>query len=125
MTCWMDPQTEKSELAAKIQRLHIFFSLLIPDMSHEEKQLLDEALIQTYNQKGITHNNESLFEPGQSDGYREMPVLEDVYYILKENPDTRRLANIMNRLVHGSASTFNQQTNVNLIINTPFWIFRN
>ena len=108
------PQTEKSELAAKIQRLHIFFSLLIPDMSHEEKQLLDEALIQTYNQKGITHNNESLFEPGQSDGYREMPVLEDVYYILKENPDTRRLANIMNRLVHGSASTFNQQTNVNL-----------
>ena len=32
------PQTEKSELAAKIQRLHIFFSLLIPDMTHEERQ---------------------------------------------------------------------------------------
>ena len=88
------PQTEKSELAAKIQRLHIFFSLLVPDMNHEERQLLDEALIQTYKQKGITHNNESLADP--------------------ENPDTRRLANIMNRLVHGSASTFNQQTNVNL-----------
>ena len=43
-----------------------------------------------------------------------MPVLGDVYNILKENPDTRRLANIMNRLVNGSASTFNQQTNVNL-----------
>lgn len=108
------PHTEKSELAAKIQRLHIFFSLLIPDMSHEEKQLLDEALIQTYNQKGITHNNGSLIDPGQPDRYREMPVLEDVYHILKANPDTRRLANIMNRLVHGSASTFNQQTNVNL-----------
>lgn len=39
------PQTEKSELAAKIQRLHIFFSLLIPDMTHEERQLLDEAPI--------------------------------------------------------------------------------
>lgn len=108
------PQTEKSQLAAKIQRLHIFFSLLIPDMNHEERQLLDEALIQTYNQKGITHNNESLIDPKYPDRYREMPTLEDVYHILKETPDTRRLANIMNRLVHGSASTFNQQTNVNL-----------
>ena len=108
------PQTEKSELAAKIQRLHIFFSLLIPDMNHEERQLLDEALIQTYNQKGITHNNESLIDSRHPERYREMPILEDVYRILKENPDTRRLANIMNRLVHGSASTFNQQTNVNL-----------
>lgn len=108
------PQTEKSELAAKIQRLHIFFSLLIPDMTHEERQLLDEALIQTYKQKGITHNNGSLYDPEHPEKYREMPVLEDVFNILKANPDTRRLANIMNRLVHGSASTFNQQTNVNL-----------
>lgn len=108
------PQTEKSELAAKIQRLHIFFSLLIPDMNHEERQLLDEALIQTYRRKGITHNNESLYDPKCPGQYREMPILEDVYNILKENVDTRRLANIMNRLVHGSASTFNQQTNVNL-----------
>ena len=108
------PQTEKSELAAKIQRLHIFFSLLIPDMNHEERQLLDEALIQTYRRKGITHNNESLNDPKCPGQYREMPILEDVYNILKENADTRRLANIMNRLVHGSASTFNQQTNVNL-----------
>lgn len=45
------PQTEKSELAAKIQRLHIFFSLLIPDITHEERQLLDESLIQTYNKR--------------------------------------------------------------------------
>lgn len=108
------PQTEKSELAAKIQRLHIFFSLLVPDMNHEERQLLDEALIQTYKQKGITHNNESLTDPENPQCYREMPVLEDVFNILKKNPDTKRLANIMNRLVHGSASTFNQQTNVNL-----------
>ena len=106
--------TDKSELAAKIQRLHIFFSLLIPDMNHEERQLLDESLIQTYNQKGITHNNESLVDPTQPQRYKEMPILEDVFNILKRNEDTRRLANIMNRLVHGSASTFNQQTNVNL-----------
>ena len=33
--------SERSELAVKIQSLHIFFSLLVPDMTHEEKQLLD------------------------------------------------------------------------------------
>ncbi len=105
---------ERSELAAKIQQLHIFFSLLIPDMSHEEKQLLDEALISTYRLKGITHDNASLIDPAVPDRYREMPILGDLYAVLIEAPKTRRIANILNRLVHGSAGTFNQQTNVRL-----------
>lgn len=105
---------EKSELAAKIQRLHIFFSLLIPDMSHEEKQLLDEALIKTYALKGITHDNDSLEDPLNPEQYREMPVLADLYEVLIKDDQTKRMANILNRLVHGSASTFSQQTNVNL-----------
>ena len=33
-----------SMLAKKIQQLMIFFSLLIPDMTNEEEQMLDEAL---------------------------------------------------------------------------------
>ena len=107
-----DQRAERSELAAKIQRLHIFFSLLIPDMSHEERQLLDEALIKTYALKGITHQNASLYQ--QDGSYKPMPVLGDVYAVLMENPETKRMANILNRLVHGSASTFNQQTNVRL-----------
>lgn len=105
---------EKSELAAKIQQLHIFFSLLIPDITHEERQLLDEALIKTYHKKGITHDNESLNDPDNPGHYREMPILGDLYDILIIAPETKRMANILNRLVHGSASTFNQQTNVNL-----------
>lgn len=105
---------ERSELAAKIQDLHIFFSLLIPDMNHEEKQLLDEALVTAYSRKGITHDNASLDDPGKPGTYRRMPVLGDVYEVLREKPETRRLANILNRLVHGSAASFNQQTNVNL-----------
>ena len=105
---------ENSILAKKIQQLHIFFSLLIPDMSHEEKQLLDEALIRTYAMKGITHENESLIDPDEPSRYRTMPLLEDVYNILMEAPETKRMGNILNRLVHGSAKTFNQQTNVDL-----------
>ena len=108
------PGIQLSELAAKIQQLHIFFSLLIPDMSHEERQLLDEALIRTYNSKGITHDNASLEDPANPGYYREMPVLGDLYEILKAAPETTRMAHILNRLVNGSASTFNKQTNVRL-----------
>lgn len=105
---------EKSELAKKIQSLHIFFSLLIPDMTHEEKQLLDEALVKTYALKGITHDNKTLADKVNPEKYKEMPVLGDLYNILISDASTKRLGHILNRLVHGSAGTFNQQTNVNL-----------
>lgn len=108
------PTMDASALATKIQKLHIFFSLLIPDISHEEKQLLDEVLIRTYAEKGITHKNESLIDPRHPEQYKQMPILEDVYNILIKSEDTKRMAHILNRLVHGSASSFNQQTNVDL-----------
>ena len=108
------PAIDKSLLAAKIQKLHIFFSLLIPDMNYEEKQLLDDALIRTYANKGITHNNESLLDPNDLGRYKEMPILGDLHEVLKTSPETKRLANIVNRFVGGSARSFNQQTNVRL-----------
>ncbi len=105
---------EKSLLASKIQRAHIFFSLLIPDITHEEKQLLDEALVITYDRKGITHDNDSLLDKNSNTGLRAMPILGDLYDVLLEKSETKRIANILARLVTGSAKTFNQHTNVNL-----------
>ena len=103
-----------SMLAKKIQQLMIFFSLLIPDMSNEEEQMLDEALIKTYAQFGITHDNTSLYTDPDRRSMRPMPILGDLYNNLKENPLTTRLATIVSRFVTGSAQSFNQQTNVNL-----------
>lgn len=108
------PAPARSELAAKIQQLHIFFSLLIPDISHEERQLLDEALVRTYAAAGITHDNSSLVDEENPEKYRRMPILGDLHEILRTAPETRRIANILNRLVNGSAKSFNQQTNVDL-----------
>lgn len=51
-----------SMLARKIQQLMTFFGLLVPDMSNEEEQMLDEALIKTYADFGITHDNASVYE---------------------------------------------------------------
>ena len=103
-----------SMLARKIQQLMIFFSLLIPDMSNEEEQMLDEALIKTYAQFGITHDNNSLYVDAERTTMRAMPILGDLYTNLKDNPLTARLATIVSRFVTGSAQSFNRQTNVDL-----------
>ena len=92
----------------------IFFSLLIPDMSNEEEQMLDEALVKTYAQFGITHDNDSLYTDESRTAMKPMPILGDLYEILKKNTLTARLATIVSRFVTGSAQSFNQQTNVNL-----------
>ena len=68
----------------KIQSLHIFFTILIPDITHEERQLLDEAFIITYQKKGITHDNASLWNQEQPGKYKEMPILGDLYQVLLE-----------------------------------------
>lgn len=98
-----------SMLAKKIQQLMIFFSLLIPDMSNEEEQMLDEALIKTYAQFGITHDNTSLYTDPDRRSMRPMPILGDLYNKLKENAMTTRLATIVSRFVTGSAQSFNRQ----------------
>ncbi len=103
-----------SMLAKKVQQLMIFFSLLIPDMSNEEEQMLDEALIKTYAQFGITHDNASLYTDAGRTAMKPMPILGDLYQNLKENPLTTRLATIVSRFVTGSAQSFNRQTNVDL-----------
>lgn len=105
-----------SLLARKIQQLMTFFGLLIPDMSNEEEQMLDEALIKTYQDFGITHDNDSVYEDAHADPPRikKMPILGDLHKHLLENPMTQRLAAIVSRFVTGSAQSFNRQTNVDL-----------
>lgn len=103
-------------LARKIQQLMTFFGLLIPDMSNEEEQMLDEALIKTYADFGINHDNASIYADRASNPPRmkPMPILGDLHKHLKANPMTARLAAIASRFVTGSAQSFNRATNVDL-----------
>ena len=105
-----------SFLARKIQQLMIFFSLLIPDMTNEEEQMLDEALIKTYAEFGITHDNDSLYEDREANPpvLKKMPILGDLHKNLISNDHTKRIAIIVSRFVTGSAQSFNRQTNVDL-----------
>ena len=103
-------------LAKKVQQLMTFFALLIPDMTNEEEQLLDEALIRTYGKFGITHDNDSLYENARCHPpkLKPMPIIGDLHEELEQNPDTRRISVIISRFVTGSAQSFNRQTNVDL-----------
>lgn len=105
-----------SLLARKIQQLMIFFGLLIPDITNEEEQMLDEALIKTYAGFGITHDNQSVYEDlsATPPKMKKMPILGDLHKHLQENPMTQRLAAIISRFVTGSAQSFNRPTNVDL-----------
>ncbi len=105
---------EDSMLARKIQQLLIFFSLLIPDLSTEEEQMLDESLVQTYADRGITHDNASIYTDSSRSQIKPMPILGDLYQHLQDNPLTQRIATIVGRFVTGSAKNFNRPTNVDL-----------
>lgn len=112
----LDYSEMDSLLAQKIQQLMIFFSLLIPDMTNEEEQMLDEALIRTYGKFGITHDNDSVYEDRNAvpTKMKTMPILGDLHEELQKNEMTKRIAVIVSRFVTGSAQSFNQQTNVDL-----------
>jgi len=115
----------QSILSSKIDSLLTFFSLAIGDMTGEERTFLDDAILKTYAQKGITKDNNSLVakEENFTDDtghvitktvYKEMPVLGDLYDILRCQKGAERIANILLRFVTGSASAFNGQTNIDL-----------
>lgn len=78
--------------------------------------MLDEALIKTYADFGITHDNDSLYKNRKAahPKMKIMPILGDLHKNLLENPMTQRIAVIVSRFVTGSAQSFNQQTNVDL-----------
>lgn len=112
----LDYSEMDSLLAQKIQQLMILFSLLIPDMTNEEEQMLDEALIRTYGKFGITHDNDSVYADRNAvpPKMKTMPILGDLHEELQKNEMTKRIAVIVSRFVTGSAQSFNQQTNVDL-----------
>lgn len=100
----------KSELGRKIMALHSLFKVMMGDISVEEGNLLDKALIQTYKMKGITPDPES--QKG-----KEMPLIEDLYKVLigMEEPGASKLAASIERFIKGSfAGLFNSQTNVDI-----------
>ena len=108
---------ETGYLATKIGKLIGFFNLVFGELNEEEKALIEEKLIETYKQKEITFNDDSLYIKNKIKkfkGPKEMPILEDLYKILGKDKKTEKFKIKLIPFVKGSMKFFNNYTNIQL-----------
>ena len=110
-------------LRNKIEKLNMFFNMLIKDMSAEEAILLENKIVECYKEKGITFDDESLFYSGEKGNLlskrtfkknTDMPILSDLYELLKRDKKTKRIATLLKPTLNGSLKFLNSYTNVDL-----------
>ena len=112
---------EKGYLATKISKLIGFFNLIFGELDEEEKAILEEKIIEVYNEKNINFDDVSLFNENKNSiiskkfkSSLDMPILEDFYNILKNDKKTKKFSIKLNSFVKGSLSFFNNYTNVEI-----------
>ena len=106
---------ESGYLAIKISKLIGFFNLIFGDMDEEEKALLEEKLIEVYKLKGINFDDKSLLnENFEFKNEKQMPILEDLYYILGQDEKTKKFKIKLIPFVEGSMKFFNNYSNIKL-----------
>ena len=109
---------ESGYLATKIGKLIGFFNLIFGELNEEEKALIEEKLIETYNEKNINFDDKSLYKKENKKiifkNKKDMPILEDLYNILKKDKRTEKFAIKLIPFVKGSMKFFNNYTNIEL-----------
>ena len=109
---------ESGYLATKIGKLIGFFNLIFGELNEEEKALIEEKLIETYNEKNINFDDKSLYKKENKKiifkNKKDMPILEDLYNILKKDKKTEKFAIKLIPFVKGSMKFFNNYTNIEL-----------
>lgn len=103
---------DDSILAEKLQNLMIFFTLIKSDIKQDELNLLDSAVIRTYEKFGISFENSSLFN--ENGNFKKMPTLKDLYEELLSKEETKCLALMIEKFATGSLASFGRETNVDL-----------
>ena len=105
-------------LTTKLGKLRGFFSLLFDIVDEEQLALIEEKLIETYRDKGINFDDNTLLKKDKNNKKyifkeaEDMPVLEDLFNKLDDNQ--KYIKNKLYPLVYGSLSFLNHQTNVEL-----------
>ncbi len=101
-----------SVLLEKIQNIHIFFDLLYPGITPDEKYLLDRAILNCYRSFGITKDNRSLTD--KNGKIKRMPCFADLIPFMEKFTELKSVTMALKRLVEGSASGLGGQTNIDL-----------
>ena len=116
-------ESQNGYLATKIVKLIGFFNLIFGEMDEEEKSLLEQKIIETYNKKGIFFDDDSLFKKNErnkiisnkifKDTY-DMPILEDLYDELIKDNNTKKMGIKLIPFIKGSMNYFNNYTNIEI-----------
>ena len=105
-------------LSTKINKLIGFFNLIFGNMSEEEKSILEEKIVECYKLKNITFQDKSLYKFKNNKKIfketKDMPILEDLYNVLKKDEKCKIFKIKLMPFVKGSLNFFNNYTNVNL-----------
>ena len=121
VTDLIDGERNTSRVSLKVKEVVTFFSLIVPDITAEEKAIVSELAQNVYLSMGMTTDNSTLLDPNTGK-YKAMPTLQDMYDALIERSETvpaqahqtRRLATLLNPYVSGYLNSFNGQTNVDV-----------
>ena len=100
---------QRGYLSTKISRIIGFFNLIFGKIDEKEKAILEQKLIKTYKQKGISFDDRSLYKNNRFKSTKDMPILEDLYNNLDGKMKIKLLP-----FVKGSLKFFNKYTNVEL-----------
>ena len=116
-------------LMSKVTELLDFFTLFIPTLSRpegmEQKQILNDAILETYYRFGINEDNDSIWADNYHRVLKTFPIMSDLLetltaYAKKGSEAASRLAKIISMLTKGSGAHFNGHTNVD--VNNKFFV---
>jgi type IV secretory pathway VirB4 component len=111
-------EEEKGFLTTKIGKLRGFFSLVFGDLDEENVAILEEKLIKVYANKGISFDDNSLYNYENNQkifkSSNEMPILEDLYNVLGEDSKTLFFKRKLYPFIYGSLKFLNNYTNIKL-----------
>lgn len=102
----------ENELGRKILSVTVFLKLVLGNLTATEAAILDRALKQTYQLKGITDDPKTQLNPPSGP-----PLMEDLYKVLvgMEEAPAMELSARLERFVKGSlAGIFSAQSNIDL-----------
>lgn len=111
-------EEEKGYLTAKLSKLRMFFSLVFGEMDEEKNAILEEKLIETYKEKGISFDDNTLYNikdlKKEFKKTEDMPILEDLYKVLDKDEKTIFLKQKLYPFIYGSLKFLNNHTNIEL-----------
>ena len=114
---------EQNWLTNKIENIKIWISyVVIRKIKQDEDTIIGEILYSMYKDFGITDDNDSIYLDKATGVLKEMPIMEDFYKRLCDNPNIPKdLKQIFSIFITGEAKNMNGHTNVNL--NNKFIVF--